>query len=131
MRRTWRSPKKRGPERKQQNFAEFARSRVILQRTADKDPRNLEGRRDLREGLESREARMGLGGRIGLATLVGNLDILLEIAITDLLSSPPKKRMMGERGNMMVVMDLVVSHPGTPRVRNLTRIATLMKVEVT
>jgi hypothetical protein len=73
---------------------------------------------------------MGCRGRIDLATLVGNLDTSLEIAITE-LSSLLKKRMMEERGNMMVVMDLVVSHPGTPRVRNPTRIATLTKVEVT
>jgi hypothetical protein len=96
-----------------------------LLRIAGKDPKNQEGRMDLKEGQKSQEGRMVLGERVSPVTLAGKLDTLLETAIPE-RSSPPKmndgKKRKFDGGSGSGGKPFC-----TPRVRNPTRLTTLMK----
>jgi hypothetical protein len=89
------------------------------------EPKSQEGKRDLDKGRPSQEIRIPYRRRIVLAMMfVASQATSPRIAIVELVS-PVKRREMGGRENLLVLMVLVVGLHGITRVRNAIKIVTL------
>ena len=134
LRRTWRSQRQRGVEIKRQNFVAFVKSPVTWLRTAGKDPKDRQERRDdQRDMPKDLGARVRGGKRTGLVLSVERLAISLGIAIIELIS-PLKKMMTPRKESSIVVVMVVVSHSGIRRpqkpIRIVTQRTTIAKWEI-